>query len=58
MAVKILKNRCCICNREIDGYGNNPYPIDKNENHRCCDLCNMQYVIPARLVKIYEGKKK
>lgn len=38
---------CVICGEEIDGYGNNPTPVA--ENGRCCDSCNIKFVIPARL---------
>ena len=38
--------KCCICKKEIKGYGNNPFPL-KNKG-RCCDNCN-KLVILARL---------
>lgn len=38
---------CCICGEPIEGYGNNPYPV--KEKGRCCDSCNLHFVIPARL---------
>ena len=41
--------RCCICNHPIEGWGNNPWPVVKWEDARCCDYCNMKVVIPARL---------
>ena len=41
---------CCICGEECHGYGNNPEPY-KHEG-RCCDACNLHYVIPARLAMI------
>ena len=41
---------CCICGEECRGYGNNPEPF-KHEG-RCCDACNLHYVIPARLAAI------
>lgn len=40
---------CSICGRKCEGYGNNPYPVTKGENDRCCDDCNAEQVIPARL---------
>lgn len=54
---------CCLCNGEIerkytpDGKmywdkGNNPYPVkgkSKYNSKRCCDKCNMEKVIPARI---------
>lgn len=44
---------CCICGKEYTGWGNNPYPVDKREDARCCDVCNDTQVIPARLVELY-----
>lgn len=41
------KKICCICGKEIEGYGNNPFPI-RNEGE-CCDECNYKYVLTARL---------
>jgi len=38
---------CCICGKEFDGYGNNPWPV--KEDGCCCDECNVDKVIPARI---------
>ena len=45
--------KCCICGKEIfEGYGNNPWPVmDEGE---CCDECNYQKVIPARIEMMTE----
>ena len=43
---------CCICGKTFNGYGNNPYPVSKNENDKCCDQCNLDVVIPARLMEM------
>lgn len=48
--------KCCICGCEFDGWGNNPYPCVLGENVVCCDACNWEYVIPARL--IHFGKEE
>lgn len=40
---------CCICGNVFIGWGNNPYPVVKDEDARCCDDCNAMYVIPARI---------
>ena len=48
------KNICCICGKEYDGYGNNPYPI--KESGRCCDKCN-RIVILERLNQFKASKK-
>lgn len=48
---------CCICGEPIEGYGNNPEPYEDysyEKGDRCCDKCNMHFVLPARL----EGIKK
>lgn len=40
--------KCCICGQTSIGFGNNPAPV-KN-NGRCCDVCNLTVVIPARII--------
>ena len=40
---------CCICGEPIEGYGNNPEPYMSAEKGRCCDSCNIKFVIPMRL---------
>lgn len=41
---------CCFCGKPCENeYGNNPWPLSKNENDRCCNECNSLKVIPARL---------
>lgn len=47
---------CCICGEEIEGYGNNPEPY--KEEGRCCDSCNLHFVIPARLELYMQSKKE
>ena len=49
--------KCCICGKVYVGWGNNPSPIDDEEEHRCCDACNNRYVIPARILELY-GRKE
>ena len=46
--------KCCICGKEISGYGNNPWPLHAKDGQRCCDDCNWK-VIEAR-IKIAEEK--
>lgn len=45
---------CCICGEPIEGYGNNPEPY-KHEG-RCCDACNLKFVIPARLALMQKNE--
>lgn len=41
------KFKCVICGSEVEEYGNNPMPVE--EEGKCCDLCNLLIVIPARM---------
>ena len=47
--------RCVICNEYYTGWGNNPDPI-KNYGD-CCNDCNTNAVIPARLGRIINNKE-
>lgn len=47
---------CCICGETFTGYGNNPQPY--KEKGRCCDSCNMHFVIPARIDTIRDKNNK
>lgn len=49
---------CCICGKEFKGYGNNPYPVNKEEGARCCDECNDKVVIPARIAALINRKEE
>lgn len=59
--------KCCFCSKKCENqWGNNPWPLKTKENDRCCNVCNEQYVITARLigatdieeVKKYINKKR
>lgn len=45
--------KCCICEKEFEGFGNNPYPVFVNTNDdelkECCSRCNTEIVIPFKL---------
>ena len=47
---KKRKYKCCICNKWVKGYGNNPLPI--KEKGECCDECNKE-VINKRIEWFY-----
>ena len=50
--------KCCLCLDEMHGLGNNAEPLAEG---RCCDKCNWQKVIPARLAVMrpdWKGVKK
>lgn len=38
--------KCCICHKEIEGYGNNAAPV---KDGICCSDCNINIVVPNRL---------
>ena len=43
---------CSICKNKINGkYGHNAQPIN---NGRCCDTCNLMYVVPTRMKQQFE----
>ena len=52
---KRKKVYCCICGKEIKGYGNNPWPV--KDKGLCCDECNLEVVIPTRLGQFYNRNK-
>ena len=39
--------KCCICGKQLTGMGNNPFPV--KTSGRCCDNCNIKFVIPERI---------
>ena len=43
--------KCCVCGKEINGYGNNPFPLCAMNDSisRCCDDCNTS-VVKARIL--------
>lgn len=47
---KEIDGACDICGEPIQGYGNNAEPY--LEGGRCCDSCNIKFVIPARLAQL------
>ncbi len=57
--------KCCICGKEIQGYGNNPYgALDDKGNlikwkpeDECCDDCNMNHVVFGRLLLLNKNTK-
>lgn len=44
--------KCCICGQGFEPkQGNNPYPVVKEPDSRCCNECHLKYVIPARIAE-------
>lgn len=50
------KKVCCICGKEFKGWGNNPWPV--KEDGECCNSCNSQKVIPARIAIHMKGGRR
>lgn len=46
------KKVCCICGKEFNGWGNNPYPV--KEDGECCRVCNSAVVLPRRIKMMKE----
>lgn len=47
---------CCFCGAPLkewyegsEYYGNNPDPANTIPGKRCCDACNLNIVVPARI---------
>ena len=48
-------SKCCFCGAEIDDYTSNDIrPLVTNNGGRCCNLCNLDIVIPNR-IKFWDG---
>lgn len=48
---------CCICHKIFTDWGNDPWPVVKDEDARCCDDCDMNVVIPARIADLCKHKE-
>lgn len=50
--------KCCLCEAvlPIGVFGNNPAPLAEYPKV-CCDKCNREKVIPARLAQINKKQK-
>lgn len=55
---------CCLCGKPCepwhpssDGYGHNPEPLATWPD-RCCNECNADKVIPARLARYLDKRKR
>lgn len=46
---------CCICHKEIKGYGNNAAPVVIGT---CCNECNNNVVIPFRIYQLGRNQKE
>lgn len=48
---------CCICGKKFTGWGNDPWPVNTDDDARCCDECNSLHVVPARLAQMFNRKE-
>lgn len=52
---------CSICERNYRGWGNNAWPIATaagGPSGRCCDDCNREVVLPARLLLVTVERRR
>ena len=50
---------CVLCEKDCKGFGNNPHPLKCNNTmDRCCDYCNIKFVIPIRILQSKNKKIK
>lgn len=50
---------CCICGNECENeFGNNPWPVNNDEDARCCNVCNDTVVVPERIATLINKKEK
>lgn len=50
--------KCCICGKEVNEWGNDPWPVDMHPDHKCCNACDMSVVLAARLRSMAKHKEK
>jgi hypothetical protein len=44
-----MRYKCCICGHNFEGFGNDAWPVVRDDGARCCDKCNEDKVIPERI---------
>ncbi len=49
------KQNCCICGKQFQGFGHSPFPCEDEDTGRCCDACNEDYVLPARIRSLFSS---
>ena len=48
---------CCICKKPYSGWGNNPWPVVKDDMAECCNYCNSHVVLPARILDFFDDEE-
>tara|TARA_R100000655_G_scaffold33145_1_gene65325 strand:- start:680 stop:853 length:174 start_codon:yes stop_codon:yes gene_type:complete len=46
---------CVLCKEGYTGWGNNPEPLE-HPAFKCCNVCNVSRVIPARMAELYSRR--
>ena len=54
--IKDEDKKCCLCGKHFLEWGNDPWPL--KEEGICCNKCNAEKVLPARIEMIYNKKKE
>ena len=54
------KKSCCFCGVALEDFKdqNSPFPANEDPDAVCCDKCNMEIVVPARIEKIKENAEE
>lgn len=49
---------CCVCGKKITNRLdiNNAFPLSTKDGDVCCSVCNIKYVIPARIKNLKNNK--
>ena len=58
MKTVAMVEKCCFCGKNVEGWGNNPAPVNNKDGARCCNACNANVVIPARIISIRKHGKR
>lgn len=53
--LQLPKHKCPLCGKTFRGYGNNPRPLDIKG--KVCDECNVNVIIPMRIMELYSQKR-
>jgi len=52
---RLMTKICVLCKETYSGWGNNPEPLE-HPGYKCCDVCNKNKVIPARIAELYSRR--
>lgn len=51
-------NKCCFCGKSVGKWGNNPFPACTIKDAECCDECNLNIVLPLRIMRATANNKE